>query len=100
MVWFTIIIGDNMFCKRCGAALPSQGFVCRSCGAMMDEEQIKAQKEAIEKNKVEVNLLSDRYSKEPINRDYKKHKESKYLGAMLIVLVVIILIIVAVLKVM
>ena len=33
-----------MYCKKCGAALPSTGFVCRSCGAMMDEEQIKTQK--------------------------------------------------------
>ena len=33
-----------MYCKKCGAALPSTGFVCRSCGAMMDEEQIKMQK--------------------------------------------------------
>ena len=92
-----------MYCKKCGAALPSAGFVCRSCGAMMDEEQIKTQKrfmEEKEKTKIEVNLLSDRYSREPINRDYKKQKENKYLGAVLIVLVVIILVILAVLKVM
>ena len=92
-----------MYCKKCGAALPSHGFVCKSCGAMMDEEQIKMQKQIMnekDKTKIEVNLLSDKYSREPINRDYKKHTENKYLGAILIVLVVIVLIIVAILKVM
>lgn len=92
-----------MFCKKCGAALPSTGFVCRSCGAMMDEEQIKMQKKIIEeknKTKMEVNLLSDRYSREPIIREYKKQKENKYLGVILIVLIVIILIIFAILRVM
>lgn len=92
-----------MYCKKCGAALPSHGFVCKSCGTMMDEEQIKMQKQIMnekDKTKIEVNLLSDKYSREPIHRDYKKRTENKYLGAILIVLVVIALIIVAILKVM
>ena len=92
-----------MYCKKCGAALPSRGFVCRSCGAMMDEEQIKTQKKFMEekdKTRVEVNLLSDQYRREPIIRNYQKQKENKYLGAVFIVLVVIILVIVAILKVM
>ena len=102
--WFTITIGDNfMHCKKCGAALPSHGFICKSCGAMMDEEQIKMQKQyASEKNEelMEVSLMSDKYRREPINRDYGKRRENKYLGALLIVLVVIVLIVVAILKVM
>lgn len=92
-----------MYCKRCGAALPSHGFVCKSCGTMMDSEQIKEQKEYMKNEsnkKIEVNLLSDRYRNEPINRDYSKRKDNKLLGAILIVLVVIILIIIAILKVM
>ncbi len=91
-----------MYCKKCGAALPSHGFVCRSCGAMMDEEQIKMQKKMMEekdKTKIEVKLLSDQYSVEPIKRDYERRNENKYLGAVLIVLVVIILVIVAILRV-
>ena len=91
-----------MYCKKCGAALPSTGFVCRSCGAMMDEEQIKMQKKMMEekdKTKIEVKLLSDQYSVEPIKRDYERRNENKYLGAVLIVLVVIILVIVAILRV-
>lgn len=92
-----------MYCKRCGAALPSHGFVCKSCGTMMDSDQIKEQKEHLkneDNKKIEVNLLSDRYRKEPINRDYSKRKDNKLLGGILILLVVIILIIIAILKVM
>lgn len=92
-----------MYCKKCGAALPSRGYVCKSCGAMMDSDQIKEQKEHIkneENKKIELNFLSDRYSKEPIQRNYGKIKENKYLGAVFIILIVIILIIFAILKVM
>lgn len=90
-----------MFCKKCGAALPSKGFVCHSCGAMMDIEQIKRQKQIMKENEgIEINLISDKYSKDYINRDYKKVKENKYLGALFIILIVIILIIIAILKVM
>ncbi|CDF12387.1 unknown [Mycoplasma sp. CAG:776] len=92
-----------MYCKKCGAALPSHGFVCKSCGAMMDEEQIKMQKKIIdekEKTKIEVNLFSDQYRQDPVKRDYTKRQDNKYLGAIIIVLIVIILIIVAILKVM
>ena len=91
-----------MYCKKCGAALPSRGFICKSCGMMMDVNQIKEQKNFLKEHKsnMEVNLLSDKYSSEPINRDYSKIKENKYLGALLIVLVVIFLIIIAILKVM
>lgn len=92
-----------MYCKKCGAALPSHGFVCKSCGAMMDEEQIKMQKkirDEKEKTRFEVKLFSDQYRQEPVNRDYTKRKDNKYLGAILIVLIVIVLIVVAILKVM
>lgn len=92
-----------MYCKKCGAALPSHGYVCKSCGTMMDSDQIKEQKEFMKNSdnqKIELNLLSDRYRREPINRDYSKRKDNKLLGALLIVLVVIVLIIIAILKVM
>lgn len=92
-----------MYCKKCGAALPSHGYVCKTCGTMMDSDQIKEQKEYLkseEKNKIEVNFISDRYRNEPINRDYTKRKDNKLLGAILIILIIIVLIIIAVLKVM
>ncbi len=66
-----------MNCKRCGAALPSHGFICKSCGAMMDSEQIKRQKEYINENKNnnEIMLKSDLYSNEPINRNYENNSK-------------------------
>lgn len=93
-----------MYCNKCGAALPSHGFICRSCGAMMSKEQVISQKNYLKENKnkkQEITLLSDRYSNEPIKRDYSKRKvENKFLGAILIILVMVILIIIAILKVM
>lgn len=91
-----------MFCKKCGAALPSEGFICKSCGMMMSSEQIREQKQFRKDNNkdMEVNLLSDRYSDTPIKRDYSKLKENKYLGAILVILIIIVLIIFAILKVM
>ena len=88
-----------MFCKRCGSALPSHGFICPKCGAMMNAEQIKKQKD-FNKDEKNITLLSDLYSKEPIKRDYAKIKDNKYLGAVIIVLVLLGLIIFAILKVM
>ncbi len=88
-----------MFCKRCGAPLPSHGFVCPKCGAMMSEEQIKEQKNFNKDNK-NIILLSDLYSKNPIKRDYSKIKDNKFIGAIIIVLVLLVLIIIAIIKVM
>lgn len=68
----------------------------------MDSDQIKEQRRLMDEdeNKKVVNLLSDQYSREPINRNYEKIKDNKLIGALLIVLVVIILIILGILKVM
>lgn len=90
-----------MFCKKCGAALPSHGFVCKSCGAMMDINQIKEQKEHIKENKNnnEINFLSDKYSREPIKRNYEKHLEHKFIGAIVIVVILLLLILLAIFKV-
>lgn len=93
-----------MYCDKCGASLPSHGFICKNCGAMMSKEQIREQKNFLKENKdkkQEITFLSDRYSNEPIKRDYSRQKkENKYLGGLLILLVLIILIIIAILKVM
>lgn len=68
----------------------------------MDSDQIKEQRKLMDEdeNKKIVNLLSDQYSREPINRNYEKTKDNKIVGALLIVLIVIILIILGILKVM
>lgn len=91
-----------MYCKKCGAALPSHGFICKNCGAIMNDSQIVKQKEYIndKKDEKEITFLSDRYSREQINRNFKENKkENKLLGVLFIGLVLIILVIIAILKV-
>jgi len=93
-----------MYCKKCGSALPSHGFICKNCGALMNNKQIGRQKKFMNENekKNEVKFLSDMYRDEPLNRNFKENKkigENKFLGAIFIVLVLIILIIIAILKV-
>ena len=90
-----------MYCKRCGHALPSEGYICHNCGAMMSKEQIDMQnkyRNEQKKNK-EVTLLSDKYNL-GIKRDYEKRKENKFLGALFIAAIMIILVIIAIIKVM
>lgn len=89
-----------MYCKRCGSALPSHGFVCKNCGAMMDSNQIREQKEHMknDSSKTNINLLSEQYG--VMHGNLKKVKENKFLGALIIILVLILLIVIAILKVM
>ena len=90
----------GMYCKKCGKALPSDGFLCKFCGAMMDSSQIKKQKEYInnkDKKEIDINLISDKYSK---TKEYKRHKENKIFGVIFVLVILVILIVVAVLKVM
>ena len=91
----------EMFCKRCGAALPSEGYICKKCGAMMSEEQIIKQKSfnKEKENKFKVSLMSDKYNSD-INRDYGKRKENKFLGLIIVLVILIVLIIIGILKVM
>ncbi len=67
-----------MICKRCGAALPSTGFLCTNCGFMMDAEQIKKQKELMQANKRQnnVEMISERYGKNKVlyqRREKERH---------------------------
>lgn len=91
-----------MFCDRCGHALPSHGFICPNCGAMMNKNQIQKQQENRREennNKRIINLLSDKYNvKKDI--DYKPRKENKIIGILIILVVVIVLIVWGILKVM
>ena len=57
-----------MFCKRCGSALPSHGFICPKCGAMMNAEQIKKQKDSIGMSLINLDI-----------RDNIKYKEQNHI---------------------
>jgi len=87
-----------MYCEKCGASLPSKGYICQNCGMMMNIKQIKTQK-SLNDETHDLKFLSDMYRKDPINRDYKKNHENKYLGILFIILVILILIILAIIKV-
>lgn len=39
-----------MKCNRCGSPLPSDGMVCKFCGALMDQKQISYQNKMKDKN--------------------------------------------------
>lgn len=74
-------MGDIMKCKRCGASLPSVGYLCTNCGFMMDAEQIKIQKEQMKLNSVsnKEQMVGVRFGKkiqlfqkrEEISKNYK-----------------------------
>ena len=73
-----------MECKRCGAALPSNSYVCRRCGALMTSEQIEFQKNFNKENNLSFaqNLKSQNYNKGN-NIIYNKH-ETDYKGLIII----------------
>ncbi len=57
-----------MNCKRCGKPLPSEGFLCKHCGTMMDNDQIKIQKENLKQNPLN-------YQNQFISEKYTGHKQ-------------------------
>lgn len=73
-----------MFCKRCGASLPSTGYLCTNCGFLMDSEQIKKQKEnqKLVENKNQLTYISERYGKKNIFQK-REEKEKKKIGILI-----------------
>lgn len=91
-----------MICKRCGAALPSDGVTCMQCGTMMSKEQIEEQKKWKEINKQnnKVQLMSSKYgvNKDEFNYNTEPKKEKKLLGVLVIVGVLLVVLLIAALK--
>lgn len=82
-----------MFCKRCNNPLPSEGFVCKFCGALMSEDQIKMQKENMKNNSLKGVTTNSKYRS--FNKiKYNTNNDNKPLmgAAMLIVIVFLIVI--------
>ena len=65
-----------MYCKKCGFALPSHGYICLNCGAMMSKEQIDKQKKFFkeQKNLIDGNIANIKYK--------KREHENKLLGGL------------------
>ncbi len=50
-----------MFCNKCGNPLPKEGAVCKFCGAMMSEEQIKMIQEQKKEQEFRPELMTEKY---------------------------------------
>ena len=79
-----------MNCNRCGAPLPDKGIVCKFCGAAMSPEQLKYMQRMQEKDKKQIQLLSEKYGQEN-NINYRENKENKVLGLIIIIIVLVFL---------
>ncbi len=85
-----------MKCKNCGNPLPSEGIICKFCGALMDQSQINYQNKMKDKNNQKIMLLSEKYGHE--NKiEYREVKENKILGLAIIIIILVILIVLAIL---
>ena len=72
-----------MICHRCGASLPDKGFLCLFCGTMMDQEQIKFQKEFLKTKLPNQNIefIAKRYGKKgELFQKREKEKSLSFLG--------------------
>ncbi len=85
-----------MKCNRCGSPLPSDGMVCKFCGALMDKKQLDYQNKMKDKDNQRITLLSEKYGHQN-NIEYNKVKENKVLGLVVISIVLVILIILTIL---
>lgn len=81
-----------MKCKRCKNPLPSEGIVCKFCGALMDEKEIKEQNKYKDKDSERIMLLSEKYGYKN-HIEYRVNKENKVLGLFIISIILIILLI-------
>ncbi len=82
-----------MFCKKCNNPLPSEGYICKFCGALMTQEQIATQKENMKNNigKGNPNYLSKKFGRTK-EVEYNTYKDNKSVmgAAMLIIFVFLI----------
>ena len=81
-----------MNCKRCGSVLPSKGYICLECGAMMDEEQIKVQQENLKKQPQNNRTFSDNYNIDKNIKPREENDRSLPIAAFIIVVVFLVVI--------
>ncbi|MDE6285057.1 MAG: hypothetical protein K2M17_04860 [Bacilli bacterium] len=91
-----------MVCNRCGKPLPNEGAICKFCGAMMTQTQLKQMQSMQDsRGSFKRNLLSDRYGVDKSvlyqEKEEKKPKENKLLGAIIILGIIVFLIILTIL---
>ena len=85
-----------MVCKHCNSPLPPTGFVCRSCGMMMSEEQIKIQKESIKANSnLKAELVSEKYGHKDYIYQKREDIKPKFMGIFILIAIIFIVILLA-----
>lgn len=84
-----------MKCNRCGAPLPSHGYVCSQCGMFMNKEQIEIQKRDMANNiNLKTELVSEKYGgKKEIfkGREVRENKSLAFILWLSVLLFIIIL---------
>lgn len=86
-----------MNCKRCGAPLPSQGYVCSQCGMFMSSEQIEIQKQYMKNNNdLRAELVSEKYGGKKEIYQSREVRENKGLAFLALFGVLIFIIIIAI----
>lgn len=53
-----------MTCRNCGKPLPSDGIVCKFCGALMNQSEINYQNKMRDNDNKKITLLSEKYGHE------------------------------------
>ncbi len=86
-----------MVCQKCGSALPSEGFICKRCGTLMSEEQIKEQKQYLKENnnQYKAKLISEAYGNQKIYQA-RENSNNKIIGLIIILIALIIVVGVAI----
>lgn len=85
-----------MTCRNCGKPLPSDGIVCKFCGALMNQSEINYQNKMRDNDNKRITLLSEKYGHE--NKiEYRETKENKSLGLAIIIIVLVFLIVLTIL---
>lgn len=85
-----------MTCRNCGNPLPSDGIVCKFCGALMNQREINYQNKMRDNDNKKITLLSEKYGHE--NKiEYRETKENKALGFAIIIIVLVFLIVLTIL---
>lgn len=85
-----------MNCKRCGNPLPSEGAVCKFCGAALTPEGLQYQRRINENKDKQITLMSEKYGQHH-NIKYNEVKENKLMGIIIIAIILVILVILAIL---
>lgn len=85
-----------MQCKRCGAPLSSEGYLCKQCGMMMDSDQIIEQKKYQDLTGLnkKTEFVSEKYGGKQQIFIGREEKEASLKGIVILFIILILLILI------